>query len=137
MQNHLPIKQSMNIKISHGSTPNQQMALHSKSHLVLQKPQDDSDSEDADSQDSDRMRRSHPGEPKFMAKVSQINYNDDAFQVGNAASYGRPSQGLTGATGLVRNMNMIGLSPKAGHQFDAEGQKNRNINIDELKDLLL
>ena len=89
MQNHLPIKQSMNIKISHGTSPNQQMAMHSKSHLVLQKPQDDSDSEDADSQESERMRRSHPGEPKFMAKVSQINYNDDAFQLGNAASYGR------------------------------------------------
>ena len=67
-----------------------------------------------------------------MAKVGYVNYTNNLA----TASYGNPKVGLTGANQLVKNMNMMGLSPKAQNFDDQEAQRGRNIDLNELKNLL-
>ena len=108
------IKNSLNIKISHGATPQRdQTTTHSKSHMVLQRKEESDSEENSDDMDDPiKMRRSHPGEPKFMAKVGYVSYGQvGARSPGTQVSVFGPMKQVPAGN----NMGMMGMNDKGNN----------------------
>ena len=72
-----------------------------------------------------------------MAKVGYVNYEDNLKVSAMPHSNTQRHEILTGANMLVKNMNMMGLSPKiVENHDDQEARRGRNIDLNELKSLL-